>query len=248
MNIFFIDESSTPLAKEKLQEDNKYFILSGLVIPEEYWKELNNTFQSILKQYKVKGEIKWRYFSMNKDCQTSISHLSKEEKSELRFKLLKIIGSKTYLTSISVICNMQEMYNIMATTPMGIYEKCYKVLLERFQYCLQDKEKCTNKQELGIIICDNRDRKEDKHLRETHHHILNKEMDYNSDFNNIIGTVFFAPSDKSMGIQLVDLIAGAIYRYVARADNKFYDCIKTVVRRNQSGNAIGWGIICIPHK
>lgn len=248
MNIFFIDESNTPLAKEKLQNDNRYFILSGLIIPDEHWKELNYTFKSILRQYKVNGEIKWRYFSINKDHQTSIAHLSKEEKNNLRFKLLKMIGSKTYLTSISVICDMQETYNIMATTPTDIYENCYKVLLERFQYCLQDKEKHTNKQELGMVICDNRDRKDDKHLRETHHHILNKEMDYNSDFNNIIGTVFFAPSDKSMGIQLVDLIAGSIYRYVTRSDDKFYNCIKTIVRRDQNGNAIGRGIIRIPHK
>jgi hypothetical protein len=250
MNILFIDESNTPLPKEKIKDDKKLFVLSGLIIPEEYWKELNKAFNSILQRNHVKGEIKWRFFSPNKgQTPTSISHLSQEEKNNLRFDLLKMLGSKSYLKSISVICDLEQAYYLPnINNPTDIYENCYKALLERFQYHLQDKEKYTNKQELGMVICDNRNACENKHLRETHHQLLNKELEYSSDFNNIIGTVFFAPSEKSMGIQLVDLVAGSVCRKITKNEDSFYQYIRNIVRRNPEGKAEGWGIIFIPHK
>ncbi|MBO7237943.1 MAG: DUF3800 domain-containing protein [Elusimicrobiaceae bacterium] len=250
MNILFIDESNTPLPKEKIQADKKFFVLSGLIIPTEHWKELNTTFNSILTRYKIQGEIKWRFFSPHKTgVHTSISHLSDEEKSNLRFNLLEMIGSKSYLKSISVICDLEQAYNMPTIhNPTDIYETCYKSLLERFQYCLQDKEKYTNRQELGMIICDSRNARDNNHLRETHHRILNKEIQHASDFNNIIGTVFFAPSDKSMGIQLVDLVAGSVCRKRVKNDDTFYRYIRNIIRRNPEGKAEGWGIVFIPHK
>ena len=67
MNILFIDESNTPLALNKITENNSFFILSGLVIPEEHWKELNNDFKTILNRYDIRGEIKWRFFAPHKE-------------------------------------------------------------------------------------------------------------------------------------------------------------------------------------
>ncbi len=250
MNILFIDESNTPLSVDKVTNNNSFFVLSGLIIPEENWKELNNSFNSILDNYNIHGEVKWRFFAPQKEKATnSLSHLTMEQKNSLRFNLLEMIGSKPYLKSISIICDIKEAYKLPnINTPTDIYENCYKQLLERFQYYLQDKEKLSLKQELGIIICDSRNPNDNKHLRETHHRILNKEIKFSSDISNVIGTVFFAPSDKSMGIQLVDLLAGSVCRKIVKNDNKFYQYIRNIIRRDFQGKAEGWGIVFFPHK
>lgn len=75
---------------------------------------------------------------------------------------------------------------------------------------------------------------------------MKKKETYCSDLSNIVETVFFVPSEKSMGIQLVDMVAGSIFRLVSARDDNFYRHIKPIVRRNPVGNVKGFGIIIVP--
>lgn len=56
-----------------------------------------------------------------------------------------------------------------------------------------------------------------------------------SSYKNLIEGVFIAPSHFSVGIQFADLIAGAVYRKFERQDNKFFDMIYPLFRRNKDG-------------
>ena len=248
MNILFIDESKPPTDPDKLTAHNTFFVLSGLVIPEHAWKSTCTQFQQILDKYKVEKEIKWRYFSpQNKDERNSLKHLDQIQKNTLRTDILKMLGANKALTIISVICNLQAAYKTSyINTKTDAYDFCYKKLVERFQYYLQYKETKNGDKVMGIIVCDHRGRQDDVHLRQMHDRMLSKKEAYCSDLTNIIETVFFVPSDKSMGIQLVDMVAGSISRYISARDDNFYRHIKSIVRRNDKGEAKGFGIVFVP--
>ena len=250
MEILFIDESNPPTDKDKLNSTNSIFVLSGLVISDSEWKGVNAAFKNILEQYKVKGEIKWRFFSPhNKDPKNSLLHLEKESKNLLRIDLLKMLGTHPDIKVISVICKLKEAYETYyIKTKTDAYDFCYKKLVERFQYYLQDKSKKTNKEEVGIIVCDHRGRQDDIHLRQMHEKICARTEAFCSDISNIIETVFFVPSEKSTGIQLVDLIAGSIFRRVSANDSSFYQHIRSIVRRITAGEAKGFGIVFVPQE
>lgn len=67
-------------------------------------------------------------------------------------------------------------------------------------------------------------------------------------YKNLIEGVFIAPSHLSVGIQLSDMVAGAVYRKFARQDSRFFDLIKTSFRKNNLGEIDGYGLIRWPKK
>ncbi|HSW70487.1 MAG TPA: DUF3800 domain-containing protein [Gammaproteobacteria bacterium] len=85
MQLFFIDESGTIPPKEK-NDGVDYFTLGGIMIPEDFWHELDKELAGLKARFGVDGEIKWRYFSPQKQdaAQHSLSHLSGPQKEELR--------------------------------------------------------------------------------------------------------------------------------------------------------------------
>ena len=160
-----------------------------------------------------------------------------------------MLGARTDIKVISVICKLEQAYNTRyIKTKTDAYDYCYKKLVERFQYYLQDKSKINHKEEVGIIVCDHRGRQDDSHLRQMHEKILSKGEAFCSDISSIIETLFFVPSEKSTGIQLVDLVAGSIYRLVVAKDDNFYRHIKSIVRSSPTGERLGFGIVIVPQE
>src|SRR5580692_5304278 len=102
MQLFFIDESGTIPPKDK-SHGVDFFTLGGIVIPENLWHELDKEFAGLKNRFSVTDEIKWRYFSPQKPnaAPHSLSHLSPQEKEELRFGIYSLI---TKFKSIRLIC------------------------------------------------------------------------------------------------------------------------------------------------
>ena len=73
MRILFVDESGTaPNPNSK----TKYFVLEGVIIPENAWATVRDWLNAIREEYSITGEIKWRYFSPhNKDEENLVAHL-----------------------------------------------------------------------------------------------------------------------------------------------------------------------------
>ena len=108
-----------------------------------------------------------------------------------------------------------------------LYWYAYKQITERFQYYLQDLSRNIGSKINGIIICDHRQPKDDHQLRLLHQKLLTGSKKSFSTYQNLIEGVFLAPSHLSVGIQLADMVAGAVYRKFSRQDDRFFDLIKT---------------------
>lgn len=247
MQILFLDESGTIVAENK--QHSKYFAIGGVIIPEDYWHDIYKKLKEIKKIYKINSEIKWRFFSPhNNDDNNGLKHLSFEDKNKVRNKLYEIISSYKSVKIVSVITDIEMAYQLPYIKDKDdLYWYSYKQVIERFQYHLQDLSRETGTTFNGLVIIDNRLSCDDNRLRNLHHNLLVAERDNYSNFNNLVEGLFIAPSHLSVGIQLADIVAGAIYRKYEKKDDVFFDKIKTSIR-NKNGVVEGYGIVKFPKK
>jgi len=242
MHLLFIDESGSLAPIGKHSPDDK-FVLGGIIISESTWFKVNDDLTSLKKKYNVPGEIKWRYFYADKNKKTSLSHLSQLVKDNFRTDIFSIIARYKSIKIISVIADVTECYKRShINSDDDLYWYAYKRIIERFQYYLQDLSKEAGGKMNGIAICDHRERRQDKRLQNMHYRMMHGQDVHTSNFPNILEGVFIVPSHFSTGIQLADMVAGSIYRWFAKNDDRFYKLIIKRIRTSPRGKIEGYGI------
>lgn len=248
MQILFVDESGTPPPPGK-QHDTPFFVLGGLVVPEDFWSKLAADLNRLKTAFGITGEIKWRYFAPEKAGAkaNSLSHLTPVQKETLRTKLYEAVRSYKSLRIICVATHVQLAYELpYIKTADDLYWYSYKQLTERFQYYLQDLERTVGQRVHGIVVCDHRAPKDDARLRELHHQLLAGGKATASHYGNLIEGLFIAPSHLSVGVQFADMIAGAVFRHIKVKDARFYAQIEPSFRRSPTGKVEGYGLVKFP--
>ena len=248
MHILFVDESGTPPPFDK-HDDKEYFVLGGIVVPEDIWAKLAQDLRLLARRYKIEGEIKWRYFAPAKPSAklNSLSHLSAEQKESLRTALYEKICHYKSVRLICVATQVAPAYTLpYIKTADDLYWYSYKQLTERFQYYLQDLERTVGQRVNGIIVCDHRAPKDDARLRELHFQLLNSSKTTVTRYSNLIEGLFIAPSHLSVGIQFADMVAGAVFRYVKVGDERYMRQIRPAFRQAPDGNIDGYGLVRFP--
>jgi len=64
MHLLFVDESGTP---PRPGVQSQYFVVAGVIVPEAIWHRLRDAILGLKLRYKIRGEIKWRYFAPGND-------------------------------------------------------------------------------------------------------------------------------------------------------------------------------------
>jgi len=244
MHILFIDESGTPSPVGRT-DVSPFFVLGGIIIPDESWHVLKGRLEEVKREFGVNGEIKWRYFFMakSKKHENSLDHLERERREELRARLFGILADRELITTIGVVADTTAAYTQPGiNNPDELYERAYKLMTERFQYHLQELK--AN----GIVVCDHRERGDDRRLREFHDNLLSGRHSAYSKYENLVEGLFIAPSHLSVGIQFADMAAGAILRFVKDDDRRFFDQISHTLRKSRKGEVDGYGLVWIPTK
>ncbi len=248
MQMLCIDESGSISCKNNTDNPN-YFTLGGIIIPEIFWHEIDKELASLKRNFQIAGEIKWRYFSPQKSEKklNALSHLNVIQKEKLRSALYNLIIKFEPVHLICAVVDIQSTYKLQnVQTENDLYWFAYKQIIERFQYYLQDLSSTIDNKINGIVVCDHRQPKDDHQLRVLHHNLLTGSKNHFSIYQNLIEGVFIAPSHLSVGIQLADMVAGAVYRKFVRNDARFFDLIKASLLKNQSGSMEGYGLIKCP--
>ena len=247
MHILFVDESGSPPEATKA-ESQPYFVLGGIVIPEDIWAKLAADLARLKANYKVEGEIKWRYFAPDRGGKAhALSHLSAAERESLRTQLYQAVGRYKSVRLICVVTNTVLAYRqSYIRTADDIYWYSYKQLTERFQYYLQDLERTVGQKLNGIVVCDHRGPKDDTRLRELHHKLLNSDKGTISSYGNMVEGLFIAPSHLSVGIQFADMVAGAVFRAYRAEDKRYAEQIKGSFRTSPAGKIDGYGLVKFP--
>lgn len=243
MHLLFIDESGSLSPMEKHKPEDK-FVLGGIIISEDTWFKIDADLKALKRRYTIEKEIKWRYFYQNKDKQTSVSHLNEGQKEQLRTGIFSIIAKYKSIKIISVIADVGLCYQRShINSDNDLYWFAYKRLIERLQYYLQDLSREAGSKMNGIAICDHRERRQDKRLQDMHYKMMHGQEEHTSSFANILEGLFIVPSHFSTGIQLADMVAGSIYRWFAKNDDRFYSQIAGRIRTGPNGKVDGYGIV-----
>ena len=69
-----------------------------------------------------------------------------------------------------------------------------------------------------------------------------------SEYKNLTESLFLQKSEMSIGIQLADMVAGAVWRKFERGDDRWYKLVEPTLRRSRTGNVNGYGIIKVPRE
>lgn len=246
MHVLFLDESGTP--PKPGQEQQRYFVIGGVIIPEDVWHKLRDALFGMKIRRKIRGELKWRYFAQaNDDPRNPLRALDQAARDSIRTELYGLITKETSVKSLAAVCSIKAAYNMPSINDQqGIYNLTYKVITERFQYYLQDLSRGKGRTEYGLIIADHRGRDDDKRLRAHHQMLVHSTAAFTSKYENQIESLLLQPSNMSIGIQFADMIAGAVWRKFEREDDRWYALMASSLRRSMGGNVDGYGIIKTP--
>lgn len=223
MHILFIDESGN--APHPGKKQNRYFVIAGIIIPEERWHRTRDALLGLKIRKKIKGEIKWRYFAPgNTDVANPMKGMDDAARDAIRTEIYeKIICGDKSLKSVGCVTCIEAAYERPSiNTRDDLYQYTYKPVSERFQYHLQDLSREVGRSELGIVVSDHRGHEDDKRFRAHHEELLHSSGDFMSKYKNLVESLFFVPSDLSIGIQLADMVAGAIWRKYEVGDGKYF--------------------------
>ena len=246
MQILFVDESGSPPPIDKIN-DSPFFVLGGVIIPDDFWHRVKSDLDFIRKKYKIIGEIKWRYFAPHHKSVHSLNHLSVHQKEDLRSEMYNIINKYKSVKTICIVTDIKKAYSLdYIKNENDLYWFSYKQLTERFQYYLQDISRISGQKINGIIVCDHRAPKDDKRLQELHGKLLLGLHNAASSYKNLVEGVFISPSHLSIGIQFADMVAGAVLRNFGKNDPRFFDKIKETFRKSENGKIEGYGVIKFP--
>lgn len=247
MQLYFIDDSGTISPPNKITQN--YFVLGGLIIPEEQWRNLEIEFSQICKDFKVCGEVKWRFFGQkpgHEDKSNTLSHLSIDERDRLRKAFLTTLASNESIKIIVGVLHLVSIYSSLEVkTPEHAHSLAYKSLIAAYQRCLQELSQINGSTVNGIIISDHRNPLQDTALRKLHMDILKSENIEEPKYPNLIESLFLAPSHHSIGIQFADLISGATFRFFEHNDDRWYKLIEPNLWKSPIGQAENYGLIKI---
>lgn len=241
-----MDESGTPPKPNAV--NSRYFVVAGVIVPEGVWHTLRDGLMGLKIRRRIRGELKWRYFAPNNDDDHNpMRGMQPEERNEIRTELYRLItGIRSVKTIACVVSNAAayEMHSI--NEQQDIYHLGYKGITERFQYYLQDLSREIGRKQLGIVVADHRGSNDDRLLRQVHQKLLHSTGEFISDYKNLIEGLFLEPSHLSVGIQLADLAAGAVWRKFERGDDTWFDMLAPSLRTSATGVVEGYGLVKSP--
>jgi hypothetical protein len=244
--MLFLDESGTPPSRVSTNV-NRYFVIGGVVIPEHSWHRLRDDILGLKLRSGVRGEVKWRYFAPeNNDEENPLQGKTGDERNAFRSNLFKILRQTPGLTALACVTSTKAAYDLgIVTDRAQLYEATYRQVTERFQFHLKDLNKVAGARQLGMVVCDHRGRQDDARLKDHHEELLLARTRKQGAYPDLVEGLFLQSSHLSVGIQLADLIAGAVWRNFEKGDSRWLDEARELFRQRH-GNIDGPGLVRFP--
>lgn len=187
MHLLFVDESGTP-PKASVEAQN-YFVIAGLVIPEDRWSGMREKLVGLKRSDGYRGEVKWRFFAPNNENDDNpMRGWDQDRRNSFREKLFSIIISQRSAKIVAGIAECPTAYTLGNVNDQSdLYFRTYKVVTERFQYLLQDITRESGRDIMGLIVADHRGRGDDDKMRILHERLVREDGRYTSTYSNFVG-------------------------------------------------------------
>jgi hypothetical protein len=226
----FLDESGDH-GLSNIDPNFPVFVLCGVLISEESYKLIESKIKAIKRKYWGDKKVLFHSSDIRK-CDKEFQILFDEKlKANFYRDLNKLMKEEKY-TVISSVVNKDLYIKRYGKLGTDIYTLCLSNTIERTVFYMDDIKDSSKKVQ---ILIENRGKKEDRALNEHIRNILNRGTGYVK-ANRIQALIeshnFYCKDDDVTGLQIADLIAYPIARYImdrARANpafdlisNKFY--------------------------
>lgn len=234
--VLFVDENNSDNVKQitkKIQEnkqisDNeRYFTLTGCLIPSEDYEILKEEFDFIKNKYWVNAKYLYEKIQQEKIVcfhsreirnRTNAFNMPDDRYKEFIIDLSKVIKILNFKI---ITVNIDVVRFIVEKNEMTLYEYAFMKLVQVYKREL--------KQESGIIIIEARGKREDKLLHNYAVRLLK------NGFDSIKGVFFNAKWNKNngrtySGLELTDLCSYPIHKYVKlKKKDKAFEIIENKI-------------------
>lgn len=175
--------------------------------------------------------------------------LDATRRNEIRADIYKLICANRAVKTFASIVSHRAAYEMPSINSQSdVYHLAYKGVTERFQYHLQDVTKELGVNELGIVVADHRGSNDDRLLKQVHQKLLHSTGSSISNYRNLVEGLFLEQSHLSIGIQLADMVAGAVWRRFERNDSYWFDLLSPSLRTSSTGIIDGYGLVKCPKR
>lgn len=234
MRVYYFDDSG----ERRLNKDAPFFIMGGFGIDADQVPVLGRAVKGAAAAYGLTlshpAELKFNHVGRLKDNDRKPQWMLRAgitERAKRRALVYTVLRSALQVKSVRVIIvAVDQTKTYGAKTPI---QHALQPLLERVNMDLSDASTC------GMVVMDE-EQTEDKGLREQ---LRGGSLYMN--FDRLIDTVSFMPSEESPGIQVADLIAGSFNRYLNQNDPGFARVIWRFLRESY-GRRDGYGLKLYP--
>lgn len=271
MHILYVDESGT----EQLKYETTHFVLLGLSIKGEFWKNQDALIESIKRRYDLQGveiHTAWmmrRYVeqeripdfsTMSRQARRQASaqeiarragilgvksnrkklkayrteakkikpylHLTREERKQCLFDLAEQIGG---LGTIRIFAEaiFKQAFSSDLRTP---YEQAFEQVLTRYQAYLERSDG------MGIVVHDQNETVAPRLMRLTRK--FHKQGTFFRKIDNVVETPLFVDSELTSMIQMADLGAYALRRFLENGESELWSLLEDRVDQ-VSGKHVG---------
>lgn len=243
-HIAFLDEAGVPeipaLSKGSV---GAVFCIANVFMPMRYWRDLQQIYDEVRNDFGIptNGELKWRNLvrgtgpmaGLDCDCEAFIKSLvDRLDPNQFRAVGVSVFKDDVYKAK-GYIREGQDIYNSAVLFAL-------QRLQNEINDCYGEDAHCP-----CIVIADSRQRGgQDNRLRKFVDNAMGGTGGIWVNFEkSLVEGILFQVSHYSVGVQIADLLAGAIYQKEVREDDRYYKLWKPVLRKSQSGTITGYGYV-----
>jgi hypothetical protein len=243
-HIAFLDEAGVPeipaLSKGSV---GAVFCIANVFMPMHYWRDLQRIYDEVRDDFGIptNEELKWRNLvrgtgptaDLECDCEAFIESLvSRLDPEQFRAVGISVFKDDVYKAK-GYIREGQDIYNAAVLFAL-------QRLQNEINDCFGEDAHCP-----CIVIADSRQRGgQDNRLRKFVDNAMGGTGGIWVNFEkSLVEGILFQVSHYSVGVQIADLLAGAIYQKDVREDDRYYKLWKPVLRKSPTGTISGYGYV-----
>lgn len=236
MRLYYFDDSGD----RSRDPDRPYFVLGGLGIDAADVPELNKRVTRTAETYGMTlaypTELKFNQVGRHQDRKPSKPHwmwrAGLHDRERRRALVYSVLRTAATIDTVRFIAVAVDTRKIPASHP--VIQTALQPLLERVQMDAQSAD-------MPALVMMDEEQADDRALREK----LRAGSDYMK-FDSIIDSIAFMPSEESPGIQVADLVAGAVSRHFNSGDPGYLRTIWKSFYRGRSASPHGNGMKVYP--
>lgn len=222
------------------------FLLAGCLFENEELKKIGEAMNGFKKEFFGTNEVILHSRSIRK-CEGALQILFDLEVKKKFYKRLNKIINEAKFTIIGSGVDKEEHIKRYGKGAKDPYVLSLSFVMERLIFCLDKKGVNT----IVDIKIEKRGKTEDQQLLNQYNKILDKGTYYVSSErlkNKIIDFESFLKKDNIIGLQIVDLCAYPLARYILNPKQPYppFDIIKPKIYCDEKGNFDGYGLKVFP--